>query len=171
MTERLSLCAEKLSSMGFPFTSSLNAISFHLPTSRSFAFPVDAPKFDSVFLMPSPKEKWNHFQQSSISSSLRNFRIRSRNSRARFSSLKNPNSIPHASNGDSDSPATTKIIVVSSVIAVSLAIANRVLHKLALVPLKDYPFFLAQLTTFGQVIHALPCYFFTFGILCCVYCF
>lgn len=33
----------------------------------------------------------------------------------------------------------------------ALAVANRVLYKLALVPLKAYPFFLAQLTTFGYV--------------------
>lgn len=157
MTERLSLFAEQLSSMGLPFPSSLNSLSFHTPTYRSFAFPViDAPKFSSVFSMPSPQEKWGHFHQPTVSSSLRNFRIRNRNINARFSSPNNPNSTPHASNGDSDPPANTKLIVVSSLIAVSLAIANRVLYKLALIPLKEYPFFLAQLTTFGQVIHALP---------------
>ena len=32
---------------------------------------------------------------------------------------------------------------------VVLGVANRVLYKLALVPLKHYPFFLAQLATFG----------------------
>ena len=37
----------------------------------------------------------------------------------------------------------------ASVVVVALAVANRVLYKLALVPLKAYPFFLAQLTTFG----------------------
>lgn len=152
MTERLSLFAEQLSSMGLPFPSSLNSLSFHTPTYRSFAFPViDAPKFSSVFSMPSPQEKWGHFHQPTVSSSLRNFRIRNRNINARFSSPNNPNSTPHASNGDSDPPANTKLIVVSSLIAVSLAIANRVLYKLALIPLKEYPFFLAQLTTFGYV--------------------
>lgn len=167
MTERLSLCAEQLSSMGLPFTSSLNAFSLKLAPYRSSVHPVDAPKFGSVFLMPSPKERWSHFDRSSIQSSLRNFRITSRNSRVRFSAAKNPNSTPHDFNGDSDSPAITNLVVVSSVITVSLAIANRVLHKLALVPLKEYPFFLAQLTTFGQVIHTLPyyiyVYMFTFG--------
>ncbi|KAF3334786.1 Protein CLT2 [Carex littledalei] len=34
---------------------------------------------------------------------------------------------------------------------VLLAITNRVLYKLALVPMKGYPFFLAQATTFGYV--------------------
>ncbi|XP_012838846.1 PREDICTED: crt homolog 1-like [Erythranthe guttata] len=42
-------------------------------------------------------------------------------------------------------------IVVCSAVTVSLAIANRVLYKLALVPMKEFPFFLAQLTTFGYV--------------------
>jgi hypothetical protein len=32
---------------------------------------------------------------------------------------------------------------------VVLAVMNRVLYKLALVPMKDYPFFLAQVLTFG----------------------
>ncbi|RLN29150.1 uncharacterized protein C2845_PM05G16630 [Panicum miliaceum] len=39
----------------------------------------------------------------------------------------------------------------ASAAVVALAVANRVLYKLALVPLKAYPFFLAQLTTFGYV--------------------
>ncbi|KAG8093196.1 hypothetical protein GUJ93_ZPchr0012g19518 [Zizania palustris] len=47
----------------------------------------------------------------------------------------------------SSSPA----IAAASAAVVVLAIANRVLYKLALVPLKQYPFFLAQLTTFGYV--------------------
>jgi hypothetical protein len=45
----------------------------------------------------------------------------------------------------SSSPA----IAAASTAVVALAVANRVLYKLALVPLKEYPFFLAQLTTFG----------------------
>ncbi|KQJ86579.1 protein CLT2, chloroplastic [Brachypodium distachyon] len=47
----------------------------------------------------------------------------------------------------SSSPA----IAAASAAVVALAVANRVLYKLALVPLKAYPFFLAQLTTFGYV--------------------
>ncbi|XAR62066.1 hypothetical protein NMG60_11016661 [Bertholletia excelsa] len=47
--------------------------------------------------------------------------------------------------------SNTKLIFVCSVITVALSVANRVLYKLALVPLKQYPFFLAQLTTFGYV--------------------
>ncbi|KAL3504882.1 hypothetical protein ACH5RR_034723 [Cinchona calisaya] len=44
-----------------------------------------------------------------------------------------------------------KLVILSSVVTVFLAVANRVLYKLALVPLKEYPFFLAQFTTFGYV--------------------
>ncbi|KAG6705139.1 hypothetical protein I3843_07G160900 [Carya illinoinensis] len=54
----------------------------------------------------------------------------------------------------SNSPAyssDTKLIVTASAVTAMLAIANRVLYKLALVPMKEYPFFLAQLTTFGYV--------------------
>ncbi|KAK4434254.1 protein CLT2, chloroplastic [Sesamum alatum] len=43
-------------------------------------------------------------------------------------------------------------VVACSAVTVGLAIANRVLYKLALVPMKEFPFFLAQLTTFGYVV-------------------
>ncbi|XP_065857426.1 protein CLT2, chloroplastic isoform X2 [Euphorbia lathyris] len=45
-----------------------------------------------------------------------------------------------------------KLILVGSAITITLAVANRVLYKLALVPMKQYPFFLAQFTTFGYVV-------------------
>ncbi|RDY08646.1 Protein CLT3, chloroplastic, partial [Mucuna pruriens] len=43
-------------------------------------------------------------------------------------------------------------VVVAAAATVVLGVGNRVLYKLALVPLKQYPFFLAQLATFGYVI-------------------
>ncbi|KAJ4804816.1 hypothetical protein LUZ62_017382 [Rhynchospora pubera] len=43
-------------------------------------------------------------------------------------------------------------IAVAAMATVVLGTANRVLYKLALVPLKEYPFFLAQLATFGYVV-------------------
>lgn len=46
-------------------------------------------------------------------------------------------------------PSNRKLIVVNSVVIVALAVANRVLYKLALVPMKQYPFLLSQLMTFG----------------------
>ena len=42
-------------------------------------------------------------------------------------------------------------VVVAAAITVVLGVGNRVLYKLALVPLKHYPFFLAQLATFGYL--------------------
>ena len=45
-------------------------------------------------------------------------------------------------------------VVVAAAVTVVMGVGNRVLYKLALVPLKHYPFFLAQLATFG--------YFFSF---------
>lgn len=40
-------------------------------------------------------------------------------------------------------------VMVAAAATVALGVGNRVLYKLALVPLKHYPFFLAQLATFG----------------------
>ncbi|KAI3723756.1 hypothetical protein L2E82_35513 [Cichorium intybus] len=42
-------------------------------------------------------------------------------------------------------------VAVAAVVTMALGVGNRVLYKLALVPLKKYPFFLAQLATFGYV--------------------
>ncbi|XP_024982409.1 protein CLT1, chloroplastic-like [Cynara cardunculus var. scolymus] len=42
-------------------------------------------------------------------------------------------------------------VAVAAVVTMGLGVGNRVLYKLALVPLKQYPFFLAQLATFGYV--------------------
>ncbi|KAG8660261.1 protein CLT1, chloroplastic isoform X2 [Manihot esculenta] len=43
-------------------------------------------------------------------------------------------------------------VAVAVAATVILGVGNRVLYKLALVPLKHYPFFLAQLATFGYVL-------------------
>ncbi|KAI3450041.1 hypothetical protein Pfo_006706 [Paulownia fortunei] len=43
-------------------------------------------------------------------------------------------------------------VMVAAAATVVLGVGNRVLYKLALVPLKHYPFFLAQFATFGYVI-------------------
>ncbi|KAF5745013.1 hypothetical protein HS088_TW07G00594 [Tripterygium wilfordii] len=43
-------------------------------------------------------------------------------------------------------------VAVAAAATVVFGVANRVLYKLALVPLKHYPFFLAQLATFGYII-------------------
>ncbi|XP_061346285.1 protein CLT3, chloroplastic-like [Gastrolobium bilobum] len=46
----------------------------------------------------------------------------------------------------------TAEVAVAAAVTVVMGVGNRVLYKLALVPLKQYPFFLAQLATFGYVI-------------------
>ncbi|CAI5478358.1 unnamed protein product [Closterium sp. Yama58-4] len=43
------------------------------------------------------------------------------------------------------------MLLLFALLTVSLGVANRVLYKLALITLHRYPFFLAQLTTFGYV--------------------
>lgn len=43
-------------------------------------------------------------------------------------------------------------VLVAAGVTVVLGVGNRVLYKLALVPLKHYPFFLAQLATLGYVL-------------------
>ncbi|XP_047976989.1 protein CLT2, chloroplastic-like [Salvia hispanica] len=51
------------------------------------------------------------------------------------------------------SSSERKLAVVAwSVVTLVVAVANRVLQKLALVPMKDYPFFLAQLNIFAYVL-------------------
>ncbi|VVB14203.1 unnamed protein product [Arabis nemorensis] len=51
---------------------------------------------------------------------------------------------------DTEHVNTTEI-VIWAVATAALGVGNRVMYKLALVPLKHYPFFLAQLSTFGYV--------------------
>ncbi|XP_039850803.1 protein CLT1, chloroplastic-like isoform X2 [Panicum virgatum] len=43
-------------------------------------------------------------------------------------------------------------VALASAAVVAMGTGNRVLYKLALVPLRNYPFFLAQLATFGYVV-------------------
>lgn len=54
--------------------------------------------------------------------------------------------------GSAASSPNTKVIIACSAVTIALAVANRVFYKLALVPMNDYPFFLAQITTFGYVV-------------------
>ncbi|XP_057431362.1 protein CLT1, chloroplastic isoform X2 [Lotus japonicus] len=46
----------------------------------------------------------------------------------------------------------TAEVVAAAAVTVVMGVGNRVMYKLALVPLKQYPFFLAQLATIGYVI-------------------
>lgn len=51
--------------------------------------------------------------------------------------------------GDGGGGAGGSGIAAAATATVVLAVLNRVLYKLALVPMKNYPFFLAQFTTFA----------------------
>ncbi|CAD5328924.1 unnamed protein product [Arabidopsis thaliana] len=68
------------------------------------------------------------------------------------SPMRRPRFSVGASTEESSIPSNRNLIVANSVVIVALAVANRVLYKLALVPMKQYPFFMAQLTTFGYVL-------------------
>ncbi|GKC70683.1 CLT2 protein, chloroplastic [Tanacetum coccineum] len=57
-----------------------------------------------------------------------------------------------SSSSSSKAPSVSKSrIVFWSAVTLVLAVGNRVMYKLALVPMKEYPFFLAQVNTFGYV--------------------
>ncbi|KAI3994009.1 hypothetical protein MKX01_003022 [Papaver californicum] len=56
------------------------------------------------------------------------------------------------SNGDDYDHDRKVEVMLAAAATVILGVGNRVLYKLALVPLKQYPFFLAQLATFGYVV-------------------
>lgn len=57
------------------------------------------------------------------------------------------------------SPSRSAAVVAWSVVTLVMAVANRVLQKLALVPMKDFPFFLAQLNSFVYVHQPLFIFF------------
>ncbi|WJX37990.1 Protein clt1, chloroplastic [Trifolium repens] len=69
-------------------------------------------------------------------------------------SEKDEKELPHSlaeDNGGKGVNQKAKVVIAAAAVVV-MGVGNRVLYKLALVPLKQYPFFLAQLATFGYVI-------------------
>ncbi|KAF8084134.1 hypothetical protein N665_0733s0023 [Sinapis alba] len=56
----------------------------------------------------------------------------------------------HVVDGDQQHVNTMEMVMWAAATA-AFGVGNRVMYKLALVPLKQYPFFLAQLSTFGYV--------------------
>ncbi|CAL4929618.1 unnamed protein product [Urochloa decumbens] len=69
-------------------------------------------------------------------------------SRARAAGAARISAVP----GDGGPGAGGTGIAAAAAATVVFAVMNRVLYKLALVPMKNYPFFLAQFATFGYVI-------------------
>ncbi|XP_016569009.2 uncharacterized protein LOC107867346 isoform X3 [Capsicum annuum] len=117
-----------------------------LPPRRSFNVQANPNKYLSVF--PSPI-------MPVLTYSRRPLQIHRRN--ASFTRRRNSNSswkfYARVVGGDSGriSDVTRELIVLNSALTLVLGVANRVLYKLALVPMKEYPFFLAQVTTFGYL--------------------
>ncbi|PHT77020.1 hypothetical protein T459_20542 [Capsicum annuum] len=89
-----------------------------------------------------------------LTSTRRPLQIHHRN--ASFTRRQNLNSsrkfYVRAVGGDSGriSDVTTELILLNSALTLVLGVANQVLYKLALVPMKEYPFFLALVTTLGS---------------------
>ncbi|XP_071710381.1 protein CLT2, chloroplastic [Rutidosis leptorrhynchoides] len=66
--------------------------------------------------------------------------------------IRTPNFVVRSSGSESQAPVNSNSrILFWSAVTLVLAVGNRVLYKLALVPMKEYPFFLAQVNTFGYV--------------------
>ncbi|CAE6097550.1 unnamed protein product [Arabidopsis arenosa] len=62
--------------------------------------------------------------------------------------MEGSSTVHHVINGEH---VKTAEIVIWAAATAAFGVGNRVMYKLALVPLKEYPFFLAQLSTFGYV--------------------
>lgn len=58
----------------------------------------------------------------------------------------------HVSVAGKEVPKETFRVGATATATILFSVSNRVLYKMALVPLKDYPFFLAQALTFGYVV-------------------
>ncbi|XP_044510630.1 protein CLT2, chloroplastic [Mangifera indica] len=142
--------------MGFSITSSFHAISLQHPLLhlRSHKYILNGSNSHPLISL-SLRRHSHHLPSKSPSINNSNFthkntnivRNSSRNSNltVRLSTSKTPQA-------PSPSSPNRQLIIITSAVTVTLAVANRVLYKLALVPMKQYPFFLAQLTTFGYVV-------------------
>ncbi|GMI91022.1 CRT (chloroquine-resistance transporter)-like transporter 2 [Hibiscus trionum] len=127
--------------MPFPATSSFRSLPSHLAT--SILLNSNSAKLQSPILMSLPQNRSSfprHLNRS-ISKAPPN-----------SSAVIRPILTVRASTKTPSPAADTKLIAISSAVTIAFAVANRVLYKLALVPMKEYPFFLAQFTTFGYVV-------------------
>lgn len=123
----------------FPLLSHLTTLNFHVAINGTFNLNSMNSIRNPSFNFTSHPNDIYHRQRSSSQNPV----------------IKNPKFAIKSSAKNSDEPSTsgdnTKVVIVSSVITLALAVANRVLYKLALIPMREYPFFLAQLNTFGYV--------------------
>lgn len=122
----------------FPIFQRINAPTSHSPMLISF------PK--------NPRHSPIHYLPLNNSFSNKLFKFRRRKTQIQPNSSPIPEfSAPDLINNSLSTSSNKKLIIICSAITIVLAIANRVLYKLALVPMKEYPFFLAQVNTFGYV--------------------
>ena len=119
-----------------------------LTTRRNASIPFHSiPQPNHPFLPPIPRfSLHSNLNSTNILTLRRKASSNGRDFRAHSSS---PNSPPPPTPSSSDTTSISQQVLLSSALTISFAVANRVLYKLALVPMKEYPFFLAQLTTFG----------------------
>nr|DAD40904.1 TPA_asm: hypothetical protein HUJ06_015227 [Nelumbo nucifera] len=139
--------------MGFS-SPSLSSSSIRLTPSEPPCLYTNAKgtKFRYLISMAMPHNPSLCSQLSSAASFGGDSRIyRRRTTGLQLNPLRKPNFRVYASKEEFHFTHKNQGIIVGSAITVVLAVANRVLYKLALVPMKQYPFFLAQVTTFGYV--------------------
>ncbi|TXG52646.1 hypothetical protein EZV62_021815 [Acer yangbiense] len=140
--------------MAYPGTTSFQAIASHPPPP-----PFLGQKINGTSKSQSLVSMFLHRLPPLLrlpSSITTNLNLTCRNTNIPRNSRVKPNLTVCASSSTATTPpppqSNTQLIVINSAITATLAIANRVLYKLALVPMKQYPFFLAQFTTFGYVV-------------------
>ncbi|XP_070056232.1 protein CLT2, chloroplastic isoform X2 [Nicotiana tomentosiformis] len=119
---------------------------FHISSSLPRLAIINIPNPKFLFILPSsPMPLLTSSRRLEIHRRRTSFSRQSSNSSSKF--------IARAVGSDSDrqSNVSRELIILNSALTLVLGVANRVLYKLALVPMKEYPFFLAQVTTFGYL--------------------
>ncbi|KAK6245797.1 hypothetical protein SCA6_008887 [Theobroma cacao] len=131
--------------MSFPATSSFRSVPSHCPTYSLLNS--NSAKLHYLISMSLPQNRSPFPRNLNLNLTHSITKVPRNNS-----PIIRPNLIVRASSKTPNPASDAKLITISSAVTVALAVANRVLYKLALVPMKEYPFFLAQLTTFGYVV-------------------
>ncbi|KAK4352294.1 hypothetical protein RND71_027812 [Anisodus tanguticus] len=122
----------------FPHTQYLPRSIINVPPNPKSLFPLPSSPM-TMRLLTSPRRLKIHHRRTTTTSF-------SRDSSSKF----RERAVGSDSSGR-QSGVTKELIVLNSALTLVLGVANRVLYKLALVPMKEYPFFLAQVTTFGYL--------------------
>ncbi|KAE8666750.1 crt-like protein 1-like isoform X2 [Hibiscus syriacus] len=126
--------------MSFSTTSSFRSLPSHLATSTLLNS--NSAKLQSPILMSLPQKRSSFHRQLNRSTTI---------APPKSSVVIRPNLTVRALSKTPSPAADAKLIAICSSVTITFAVANRILYKLSLVPMKEYPFFLAQFTTFGYV--------------------